>query len=59
SLVFTINTKLRPEITESIETLCRKHDIETIMLKDISKKANHPSVKGMAEIARQVGERIK
>ncbi|WP_431605326.1 SGNH/GDSL hydrolase family protein [Duncaniella dubosii] len=54
-----MNTKLRPEITESIETLCRKHDIETIMLKDIAKKANHPSVKGMEEIARQVGERIK
>jgi len=58
-IYFIVNTKLRPEITESIETLCRKHDIETIMLKDIAKKANHPSVKGMEEIARQVGERIK
>ncbi len=58
-IYFIVNTKLRPEITESIETLCRKHNIETIMLKDIAKKANHPSVKGMEEIARQVGERIK
>lgn len=58
-IYFIVNTKLRPEITESIVTLCRKHGVETIMLENIAKKANHPSVKGMAEIARQVGERIR
>lgn len=56
---FIVNSKLRPEITESITTLCGRHGVETIMLENIKKKANHPSVSGMAEIARQVGELIK
>ena len=58
-IYFIVNTKLRPEIMESIVTLCGRYGVETIMLEDIHKKANHPSVKGMAEIARQVGERLK
>lgn len=55
---FIVNNKLRPEITESIVTLCDRHGVETIMLENIDKRANHPSVKGMTEIARQVGERL-
>ncbi|MCM1076935.1 MAG: SGNH/GDSL hydrolase family protein [Bacteroides sp.] len=55
---FIVNNGLRPEITESIVTLCGRHEVETIMLENIDKKSNHPSVKGMAEIARQVGERL-
>lgn len=58
-IYFIVNSKLRPEITESIVTLCNRHWVETIMLENIHKKANHPSVKGMAEIARQVGEKLK
>lgn len=58
-IYFIVNSKLRPEITESITTLCTRHGIEYIMLENIKKKANHPSVDGMAEIARQVGERVK
>lgn len=55
---FIVNNKLRDDITESIVTLCGRHGVETIMLENIDKRANHPSVKGMAEIARQVGERL-
>lgn len=56
---FIVNNGLRTEITESVVTLCGRHGVETIMLENIEKIANHPSVKGMEEIARQVGERLK
>lgn len=58
-IYFIVNTKLRPEITESIQTLCERHGVETIMLENIAKMSNHPSVAGMKEIARQVGEHLK
>lgn len=58
-IYFIVNSELRPEITESIVTLCDRHGIETIMLENIDKKSGHPSVKGMAEIARQVGAKLK
>lgn len=55
-IYFIINDGLRPEVTESILTLCGKHCVETIELKDIDKKAGHPTVKGMSQIAEQVGK---
>ena len=58
-IYFIVNSELRPEITESIVTLCGRHGIETVMLENIDKQSNHPSVKGMAEIARQVGAKLK
>lgn len=57
-VIFIVNTELRPEITESIETLCRRHGVETVMLRDIDKQAGHPTVKGMKQIAEQVGARL-
>lgn len=56
---FIVNSELRPEITESIDVLCKRHGVETIVLENIEKIAGHPSINGMTEIARQVGERLK
>lgn len=58
-IYFIVNTELRPEITESIATLCKRHGVETIMLENIDKMSGHPSVKGMGQIAAQVGARLK
>lgn len=51
---FIVNTGLRPEITESILTLCRRYGVTPIVLTDIDKKAGHPTVLGMEQIASQV-----
>lgn len=58
-IYFIVNTELRPEITESVVTLCKRHGVEAIMLENIDKMSGHPSVKGMKQIADQVGARIK
>ncbi|MCM1355561.1 MAG: SGNH/GDSL hydrolase family protein [Staphylococcus sp.] len=58
-IYFIVNTELRPEITESVVTLCKRHGVEAIRLEDIDKKAGHPTVKGMEQIAAQVGARLK
>lgn len=49
-IYFIVNSELRPEITESIVTLCGRHGIETVMLENIDKQSNHPSVKGLSLI---------
>ena len=55
---FIVNSELRPEITESILTLCGRHGVEAIVLKDIDKQAGHPTVKGMTQIATQVARHL-
>lgn len=57
-IYFIVNTGLRPEVTESIVTLCERHGVKVIRLSDIDKMAGHPSVKGMTAIAEQVGAAI-
>lgn len=53
-IVFIINTELKPDITESIEEICRHYGVEYVKLHDIDKITGHPSVKGMAQIKNQV-----
>lgn len=57
-IYFIVNTELRPHITESIINLCARHGVKTIILHDIDKQAGHPTAKGMAQIAAQVGAAI-
>lgn len=54
-IYFIINTDLKPEIVESVRTICNHYKVNTISLRDIEKKSGHPTVKGMESIARQVG----
>ncbi len=55
---FILNTELKPEISESIRTICRHYGITLIELHDIDKQWGHPSVAGMKAIADQVLEVI-
>jgi hypothetical protein len=50
---------LRQEINESVKTICEHYGVKLIELKDIDKKSGHPSVKGMQQIAEQIGEKLK
>ncbi len=53
------NDGLRKEIPQSMQTICEHYGVTMIQLHDIDKKNGHPTIKGMAEIAKQVGEAIK
>ncbi len=51
---FILNSELKPEINESVETICQHYGIKVIKLHDIDKQGGHPSVEGMKSIARQL-----
>ncbi len=48
------NSELKPEITNSMEVICRHYGITNIQLRDIEKQMGHPSIKGMKAICDQV-----
>lgn len=58
-IYFILNNELKPEVNESVETICKRYDIGCIVLRDIHKMSGHPSVKGMRQIADQVTSFIK
>ena len=53
-IYFVLNCRLSDEINESVNTICDHYGIPVIALEDIDCKANHPTQKGMAQIAEQV-----
>lgn len=53
------NDGLKPEITGSMEQICKHYDVPMIQLHDISKTAGHPNVQGMRQIAEQLDREIK
>jgi len=53
-LYFILNDGLSPEVTSSAKTICEHYGVKCIELHDIDKKAGHPSVKGMQQIAEQI-----
>ena len=53
------NTDLSPEITASIEKICRHYHVANIRLQDVDKQWGHPSVKGMAAIEKQVRQALE
>lgn len=53
------NTELSPEVTESMERICRYYGIQNIRLHDIDKQWGHPSVAGMKQICEQVWDAIR
>lgn len=54
-----INDGLSEDITESSRTVCEHYKVKYVMLKDIDKLNGHPSIKGMRQIAEQVGKIMK
>lgn len=53
-IYFILNSELRQEINESVETICSRYKVPVIKLHDIDKLNGHPSVKGMKAFADQV-----
>ena len=53
-IYFLLNDGLSADITSSTKTICAHYGIKCIELQGIAKKAGHPSVKGMQQIAEQV-----
>ncbi len=53
-IYFILNDGLSADITSSAKTICRHYGVKCIALNGIDKKAGHPSVKGMQQIADQV-----
>ena len=56
---FILNTELKPEVGQAMQEACEHWGAKLITLHDITKKAGHPDVAGMREIARQVSARVK
>lgn len=58
-LYIIINSELKPEHTETMQTVARHYGVKSVLLHDIDKQQGHPSQKGMAAIADQVVEAMK
>ena len=55
---YIISDELRPDITESTKVICDHFGIPWVQLEGIEKKAGHPTIRGMRQIASQVREAI-
>ena len=58
-IYFLLNDGLSAEVTSSSKIICKRYGVKCIELQAIDKKAGHPSVKGMQQIAEQVEQAIK
>lgn len=57
-LLYIVNDGLKSEITSSIVEACDHYSVPYIQLTDINKTAGHPNIKGMYQIASQVGSAL-
>lgn len=53
-IYFLLNCDLKPEINESVKTICAHYHVPCIELKGIDKQGGHPSIKGMQQINEQI-----
>lgn len=53
-IYFILNDGLSREVTSSSKAICRYYGVKCIELQGISKKAGHPTILGMKQIAQQV-----
>lgn len=53
-ILFILNCELKPEINESVETICRHYGMGLLKLHDVHKQDGHPSQAGMTTFAQQV-----
>lgn len=58
-IVVIINSDLRPEVTGSLTEIANHYGLQVIQLEGIERASNHPTVKGMQQIAEQVGAALK
>ena len=57
--IFLLNDGLSADITTSIKTICKHYGVPCLPLKDIDKRAGHPTVEGHSQIAEQVSDILK
>ena len=57
-ILFILNSELKPEINESVHTICEHYNMACLDLRDIDKQHGHPSIAGMKAFARQVLEAL-
>ena len=53
-IIVIINTEIREEIQDGLESAAKRYGVNYIRLKNIDKDFGHPSVKGMQSISEQV-----
>ena len=56
---FILNSDLSLDINDSVHRICSHYEVPCIDLHDIDKQCDHPSIKGMAEIAEQVVKAVR
>jgi len=54
NIVFLINTDLKPQIGEAVKTASHHYGTHCIEMNSIDKRAGHPTIQGMKDIADQV-----
>lgn len=59
TIIYMINSELKPSITNSITEACTHFGIPYLQLHDIDKTAGHPNEAGMKEISRQLTEFVR
>ena len=53
-IIVVVNCDLSETFTKGIQEVAKMYGVESILLHDIDKQRNHPSVKGMSQIAEQI-----
>ena len=58
-IYFILNDCLKPEINDSVHTICTHYSVPCIDLVSIAKQTGHPSIAGMKSIADQVTAAVR
>lgn len=53
-IVVLINDEIKPEVQESTAQICDRYGVKYVQLENIEKKADHPDIAGMMQIADQL-----
>lgn len=53
-ILVIVNSDMRPDVAETLETIARHYGVGCVKLHDIDKRSGHPTVKGMTQIATQI-----
>ena len=57
-IICILNTELKEEIEDALRAASERYNAHWIQLKDIDKCSGHPTIKGMAQIKKQVLENL-
>jgi arabinogalactan endo-1,4-beta-galactosidase len=57
-IYFILNDGLKASITESCKVICQRCGIPLIAISGIDKRANHPTIKGMGQIVKEIDQAL-